>query len=45
MGAGEAPESTGLETLSELLVVVADPADVPPLSYTWSQAVAAGAGG
>ena len=45
MGAGEAPESTGLETLSELLVVVADPADVPPLSYTWSDAVAAGAGG
>ena len=43
MGAGEAPESTGLETLSELLVVVANPADVPPLSYTWAQAVAAGA--
>ena len=45
MGAGEAPESTGLETLSELLVVVANPADVPPLYYTWSDAVAAGAGG
>ena len=45
MGAGEATESTGLETLSELLVVVANPADVPPLSYTWSDAVAAGAGG
>ena len=45
MGAGEAPQSTGLETLSELLVVVANPAEVPPLYYTWSDAVAAGAGG
>jgi hypothetical protein len=45
MGAGEVAQSTGLESLSELLVVVTNHSDVPPLYYTWAEAVAAGAGG
>jgi hypothetical protein len=45
MGAGDVAQSTGLQCLSELLVVVQNPADIPPLSYTWADAVAAGAGG
>jgi hypothetical protein len=44
MGAGDVAQSTGLQCLSELLVVVQDAADVPPLYYTWAEAVAAGAG-
>jgi hypothetical protein len=45
MGAGDVRQPTGLQSMSELLVAVQDPADLPPLSYTWAQAVAAGAGG
>ena len=44
MGAGDVAQSTGLQCLTELLVVVQNAADVPPLYYTWAEAVAAGAG-
>jgi hypothetical protein len=44
MGAGDVAQSTGLQCLSELLVVVKNPGDLPPLYYTWADAVAAGAG-
>lgn len=44
MGAGYVGESNGFASLGELFVVVSDPADIPPLYYTWSDAVAAGAG-
>ena len=43
MGAGDVAQSTGLQCLSELFVVVQNPGDLPPLYYTWAQAVAAGA--
>jgi len=43
MGAGYVADSNGFSSLGELFVVVADPADVPPLYYTWSDALAAGA--
>ena len=45
MGAGDVQQASGLQSMSELLVAVQDPADLPPLSYTWAQAVAAGAAG
>ncbi len=45
LGAGDATLRTGLQSLSELLVVVQDPSDLPPLYYTWAEAVAAGAAG
>ena len=45
MGAGDVQQASGLQSMSELLVAVQDPGDLPPLSYTWAQAVAAGAAG
>lgn len=45
MGAASVPLGTGLQSMSELLVAVQNPRDVPKLSYTWSEAVAAGAAG
>ena len=44
MGAGDVGLHTGLQSLTELLVSVQNPADVPALYYTWSDAVSAGAG-
>jgi hypothetical protein len=45
MGAGDVGQRTGLQVLSELFVAVSNPGDLPPLYYTWADAVAAGAGG
>ncbi|MDA8343336.1 MAG: hypothetical protein M0007_14095 [Actinomycetota bacterium] len=45
MGAGALTLPTGLSSVSELFVSVHSPRDIPPLTYTWAQAVAAGAGG
>jgi hypothetical protein len=45
MGAGDVPQQSGLQSMSELLVAVQDPSDLPPLTYTWAEAVAAGAAG
>ena len=45
MGAGVVAQPTGTLRMSELFVAVGDPADVPPLTYTWAEAVAAGAAG
>ena len=45
MGAGDVQQASGLQSMSELLVAVQDPGDLPPLSYTWAEAVAAGAAG
>ncbi len=45
MGAGDVQQTSGLQSMSELLVAVQDPSSLPPLSYTWAQAVAAGAAG
>jgi hypothetical protein len=45
MGAGAVTLPTGLSSDSELFVAVRSLRDIPPLTYTWAQAVAAGAGG
>ncbi|HTX63777.1 MAG TPA: hypothetical protein VMD28_09060 [Acidimicrobiales bacterium] len=45
MGAADVEQRTKLQCLSELFVGVQDPSDLPPLSYTWAEAVAAGAAG
>ena len=45
MGAGDVQQTSGLQSMSELLVAVQDPSSLPPLSYTWAEAVAAGAAG